>query len=102
MVNLITNIPIQYGREDGGEANFEYLHQLQADGLTDEKLEKYGMEGFSYIQKADRDTALMKDAEESDEHKKTGESIYKNCFLTLWSDLRLEDFKWGHKTWDEL
>lgn len=54
------------------------------------------------IQKADRDTALMKDAEESDEHKKTGESIYRNCFLTLWSDLRLEDFKWGHKTWDEL
>lgn len=81
MVNLITNIPIQYGREDGGEANFEYLHQLQADGLTDEKLEKYGMEGFSYIQKADRDTALMKDAEKSDEHKKTGESIYRNCFL---------------------
>ena len=44
----------------------------------------------------------MKDAEESDERKKTGESIYRNCFLTLWSDLRLEDFKWGHKTWDEL
>ncbi len=44
----------------------------------------------------------MKDAEESDEHKKTGESIYRNCFLTLWPDLRLEDFKWGHKTWDEL